>query len=164
MIRYQFHAACLILCLLGSQVALAEPPASGFSIDAGDRFLARWFYNIVYRSSQDTEAEWTGDVDACIPGETSQAFKEAVIRRVNYYRAMAGVPAEVTLNAGYSARAQEAALMMSAEGALSHTPDAGWACYSGDGDAAAGKSNLSLGRSGWDAVSGQMRDNGDNNE
>lgn len=51
MLRYPFHAACLILCLLGSTVTLAEPPASGFSIDAGDRFLARWFYNIVYPHS-----------------------------------------------------------------------------------------------------------------
>lgn len=161
--RHSLQAASLILCLLCMQIALAEPSDIGFRIDTQDRFLTRWFYNSVFRSSEGTEAEWTGDVDACIPGDTSRAFKDAVIRRVNYYRAMAGLPAGVTVNLDYSAKAQDAALMMSAEGSLSHTPDAGWSCYSFDGDEAAGSSNLSLGQSDWTAVSGQFRDNGDNN-
>ncbi len=161
--HYRFQLAGLLFVLLGAQIPIAGSATSGFEVDTEERFLSRWFYNIVYQSSEGTEAAWTGDVDTCLEGGTSQTFKAAVIRRVNYYRAMAGIPAGVTLNVTFSAKAQEAALMMAAENALSHFPDPGWACYSSDGDEAAGSSNLSLGHSGWDAISGQVRDNGSNN-
>src|SRR3546814_12342301 len=53
---------------------------------------------------------------------------------------LAPVPLSSTLNAG----AQRAALIMSANGALSHHPTTSWKCYSSSGAAAAGKSNLAL--------------------
>lgn len=53
--------------------------------------------------------------------------------------------------------------MMSRNNNLSHDPPATWSCYTADGAEAAGSSNLSLGNYGWNAVSGQVRDNGANN-
>jgi hypothetical protein len=40
----------------------------------------------------------TADVSTCTPGTNATAFQEAVLRRINWYRAMAGVPASVTLS------------------------------------------------------------------
>ncbi|MBB1073411.1 DUF4214 domain-containing protein [Rhodoferax sp. 4810] len=76
---------------------------------------------------------------------------------------MAGVPSDVILNDEYSRQAQQAALMMSANNALSHTPPSNWNCYSTEGATAASKSNLSLGHAGAEAVTGQMQDNGASN-
>ena len=163
MIPNRLLIAVLCCLLLGAGAVYGDPPGSGFNVDTQDRFHSRWFYNIVYQSSEGTDAHWTGNVAGCVPGSTSDAFKGAVIRRVNYFRAMAGAPATVALNGSFSSKAQEAALMMSAQGAISHHPGPGWACYSAAGDEAAASSNLSLGNSGWDAVTAQVRDNGANN-
>ncbi|MBE0699140.1 MAG: CAP domain-containing protein, partial [Anaerolineaceae bacterium] len=67
------------------------------------------------------------------------------------------------LNSTYNTKAQAATLMMSKAGALSHTPGTNWPCYTAAGDEAAGNSNLYLGRSGPDAISGYMRDPGSGN-
>lgn len=152
--------------------AEAEPqyawrvPASnigGWSINATNRQLARAFYNSVYNASLNTPIGWTGSHASCNAGTTSSDFKNSVLARINYFRAMAGVPANVTLDSSYNAKAQQAALMMSANNTLSHTPPASWNCYTADGRTAAESSNISLGHNGWDAVGGQMRDNGANN-
>jgi len=60
---------------------------------------------------------------------------------VNYFRAMAGLPA-VSHEAVKNAKSQQAALMMTANGMLNHVPPPSWICYSADGAEAAGKSNL----------------------
>jgi hypothetical protein len=76
---------------------------------------------------------------------------------------MAGIPADIDLSSTNSGKDQEAALMMSANGTLSHSPPESWDCYSPDGAEAAGNSNLSLGSYGWDAVDGYMIDPGASN-
>lgn len=100
---------------------------------------------------------------ACDAGTTTADFKNGVLVRINYFRSMAGVPADVAFDATYSEKSQQAALMMSRNDALDHTPPASWSCYSQEGSEAAGSANLSLGNYGWDAVSSQIRDNGANN-
>ncbi len=107
--------------------------------------------------------EWTGSYDGCRPGQSSEKLRKESIRRVNFYRAMAGVPATVTENSEYSAKAQYGALMMSSEGTLSHTPDESYACFTSTGADAAGNSNLYLGRSGPSAIDGYIQDPGDRN-
>lgn len=76
---------------------------------------------------------------------------------------MAGVPATVSLYGPYSLQDQQAALVMSANNMLSHTPSSTWNCWNQTAYDAAGKSNLALGYSGADAVTGYMLDNGTNN-
>jgi hypothetical protein len=67
------------------------------------------------------------------------------------------------LSDAYNAQAQAAALMMSVNRQLNHTPPATWTCYSAGGAAAAGKANLSLGEFGPAAITGYMMDAGANN-
>jgi len=93
----------------------------------------------------------------------SQEFRDAVLLRINYFRAMAGVPANVKFADEYNRKAQQAALMMSANNRQSHTPDSSWACYTDEGAQAAGSSNIFFGVFGWDAISGYIEDPGDGN-
>ena len=65
---------------------------------------------------------WTGDVGACDAGTTSNTLKDDTRRRVNYFRAMAGLSSTITFDATKSAKAQKAALIMAYEGELSHYP------------------------------------------
>ncbi len=83
--------------------------------------------------------------------------------RINYFRAMAGVPADIQLSDVFNAKAQAAALMMSANRQLSHSPPPTWECYSTEGAEAAGSSNLFLGVYGWNAIDGYVRDPGSGN-
>ncbi|MCG6860453.1 MAG: CAP domain-containing protein [Chromatiaceae bacterium] len=143
---------------------LAAFSAGGFgTLDLSDRHLSRAFHNLIYTASEGTDMAWTGAVATCTPGTRSQAFKVAVLTRVQYFRAMAGVPSDTTFNATYLSKAQEAALMMSANDDLDHSPPPTWDCYTADGAQAAGSSNLSYGNYGWNAVYSQMRDNGSGN-
>ena len=100
--------------------------------------------------------EFTGSVRNCKPGTTSQAFRDSVVRRVNWYRSMAGLE-PVTENPDRTPQVQAAALIMAAQGDLSHIPPSHWRCWTSDGDVGA-RSNLHLGGYGSRAVDGYIRD------
>jgi hypothetical protein len=121
------------------------------------------FYNRDYLGYPTPAINWTGSQASCIPGTTSPAFQDAVLHRINFFRAMAGVPSNVTFSADSNRKAQAAALMMSANGLLNHTPPTTWKCYSSDGAAGAGSSDLFLGMYSWNAISGYMLDPGSGN-
>jgi uncharacterized protein YkwD len=106
---------------------------------------------------------WRGNQANCDEGSPSAEFRDAVLHRINYFRAMAGVPADVQFADEFNHKAQKAALMMSANRRLSHSPGPDWTCYSADGAQAAGSSNLYLGVYAWDAVSGYIADPGEGN-
>ncbi len=93
-----------------------------FTVDTSDREMVRQFYRSVYFSSIGVDIGWTGSYESNDPGDTSTAFKEAVRLRLNYYRAMAGVPAWITFNDEWSVMDQQAAFMMSTNNSLSHFP------------------------------------------
>jgi uncharacterized protein YkwD len=150
------------------QAAVQTQPApagnGGYSIDAGNREQVRLFYNSVYASSAGIASGWGGSIAGCAAGDTSAEFKAAVLRRINWFRALAGVPAAVQLDPSFNQQAQQAALIMAANEQLSHTPPSSWLCYSSTGAQAAGKSDLTLGRNGPDAIGeSYMRDEGANN-
>ena len=134
---------------------------------AVERGIDTWDRAAVYRAYlgefRRTEPDWgyTGDVDDCIAGTTSQQFRDSVFQRLNWYRQMAGLG---TVEEGQysSAGAQHTALMMLAAGRLSHQPDSSWACYSDTGRAYA-SSNLGLGVAGLDGIDGYMQDPGAQN-
>lgn len=140
---------------------LIQTPSDG--VDIHNRQSVLDFYNTVFLASIGTPIEWTGSQAACNAGTTSQAYKEAVLLRINYFRAMAGVPAVVELSDEYNQKAQQAALMMSANDALDHDPPTNWDCYTADGGEGAGSSNLALGITGWDAILAYMEDFGGGN-
>lgn len=124
---------------------LVSHGAPVLSVNPQNRQASLDFYTQVYLASEGVPIEWTGNHAACGEGATSAAFRQAVQLRINYFRAMAGVPATVVLSDEFNAKAQKAALMMSVNRQLSHSPDSAWTCYSAEGAEAAGKSNLYLG-------------------
>ncbi len=107
--------------------------------------------------------QWTGNAATGSAGDTSAAFKEAVRARINYFRAMAGVPAGVVLNSLYSAKAQQAALMVSANNQLNQATPASWTFFTTAGAEGAGNSNLVLGETGAESITAQLRGDGDSN-
>lgn len=107
--------------------------------------------------------EWTGDSISGNAGATSSGFRLAIFDQINYFRVQAGVQ-EVTENPEYSAKAQEASLMISVNRKLDHNPTEDWIFYSEAGREAAGKSNLYLGVNGIEAIKGYIDDPGANNK
>lgn len=128
-----------------------------------DRTAAVALYRQSYLPSESVPPDWTGNVGACSAGTTSQAFRDAVLARINYFRVAAGVPALEGLDDYFNQIDQQAALMMSANGQLSHTPPESWKCYTTSGKDGAGSSNLFLGSYGPNAITGYMRDPGAGN-
>ena len=163
--KFSLLSAAVVLAMGASLDAAALP-----SVDIGQREAVRNYYNALFYASENVDIGWTGgDILVCSAGTTSQAYKEATIRRVNVFRALAGVPASVTLDATFSDDAQQAALMMSRnftgapiEAETIHNPPKDWDCYTQTGHDAAGNSNVSLGSSGPKAILGFMGDRGAN--
>lgn len=145
------------------------PPPSGQlsapvgPIDSTSRgeVVARWYDTYI----DNTPFSWTGNVSGCRAGDTTEAFKRAVLKRLNYFRAMAGLPGNLLLDLTFSGKAQQAALMMDAANSLSHFPASNWPCYTSEGAEAAGRSNLaysSFSRT-VGILDGYMTDRGTNN-
>ena len=130
------------------------------AVDTNDRKAVKDLYDNVIVPAFAVTPEWTGNKSGCQAGDTSMEWKAAVVRTVNSYRVLAGLPGAVTLNMANSALAQQAALMMEANSRLDHGPPTSWACYSTGGATAAGKSNLALWVIGPQAMRFYMSDRG----
>lgn len=135
----------------------------GFTVDTAAREDVRSFFNAIYPLSDDVPMDSTSDVANCIPGTNAPAFYVAVLRRINWLRALAGIPASIAFDGSYCVQDQQAAVMMSANTNLNHSPPPSWNCYTADGAAAADKSNLYLGNSGPGSITGYIQDFGGNN-
>lgn len=129
-------------------ISRAPDPDSLPWVNTQSRTASRDFYQSEYQGSANSDSGWTGNHAACGAGTTSEAFRASILQRINYFRSMAGIPPLVGFNDIYNAKAQAAALMMSVNRSLSHSPDDSWACYTEAGAEGAGSSNLSLGRYG----------------
>ncbi len=143
-------------------------PFTNLTVDAQDRADVVAFFHRFYAASDGVAVGWDGNEAACTPGTSSSAFKEAILRRINFFRAMAGVPADIVFDSALSAKCQDMALMIVAENRSSHFPDSSWTCYTADGAEAAGKSNLfylfgSQTPSATSIVDGFIQDPGDGN-
>jgi hypothetical protein len=132
--------------------------------DTSNRAAVAQAYINDYLPTRAIPLGWVGDVAAGIAGDTSQQYKTAVVQRVNWYRAMAGVPAWITLDPVFNGKAQKGALMLAANRALSHTPPPSWQFYTADGAQALGSSNICQGFQ-WDpgCVEEYIADQGTNN-
>jgi hypothetical protein len=135
-----------------------------FVVNGNSREQVRQFYNGVFTASEGVPMDSTSDTSNCVAGTESAAFGTAEMWRINWFRAMGGVPADITFSASESTEDQSAALMMSANDELMHVgiPPT-WSCFSTSGTNAAAKSNLALGFDGPDAITGYIWDYGSNN-
>ena len=76
-------------------------PAQGFVVDRTSRAEVLFFHHAVFMASEGAENRmgWTGTHGNCSGGTTSAAFRADVQRRVNFYRALCGLPAGITFDA-----------------------------------------------------------------
>lgn len=122
---------------LESRTLLTTPPYAALT-----RAEARDYYLDVFEPMADVAPSWTGNVETGDAGTLGAEYIGAILDRFNAFRYMAGLPDDVTLDATFNQRAQQAALMMSANKALSHAPPPTWKFYTEDGRIGAGASNL----------------------
>ena len=137
----------------------APPTTSTTAVVDASRAMAARLWATEYLPSVGAASQWSGSVASCASGSVSAGYQAAVLRRINYFRAMAGLPT-VQLDTTLSTKAGQAALMMVANNTLSHDPPSTWLCYTADGAEAAARSNLFLGRSGPEAIDGYIEDAG----
>jgi hypothetical protein len=157
MLRTSFFALAGILLFSSIATAQLQP------VDPSDRASVVSFWDNVYAASEGIPAGWTGNVGSCTPGTITTAYKDSGLLRIQYFRAMTGLPTNVFFEAPLDTKCQEPALMMTANGTIDHFPPNTWTCYTVDGDEAAGKSNLAIGFSSLaDAVTAWVIDNGIN--
>ena len=105
-----FAAACVSLAFSGSSLAWqpgtypsspSRMHTSGFSVNLADRNDVLSFWHAVYQASEgfDGRVAWTGDYRGA-NGTVSREFVDDVERRLNYFRAMCGVPSNARVNSG----------------------------------------------------------------
>lgn len=103
--------ACIAVCVTSAMHAapatwlpapdVAGVPVSGFQLDTQRRNEVISFWNCVWLAPK-AAMGWTGNFNTLAapgsPGTVSAAWNANVRRRVNFYRAMAGVPADITFD------------------------------------------------------------------
>lgn len=116
-------------------------PAADGVIDTTDRAAVVTAYRDRYLPTRSVSVSWTGSVDGCRAGAPGAGVEAAQLQAINYYRSQAGL-GPVTLDPALSAKAQQMALMISANRAIDHHPASTWTCWSATGSEAASHSNL----------------------
>ncbi len=162
-------------------------PASGFVVDGGSRAEVQSFFNTVYLASKDVDGSmgWTGSYDSVTGtvGTTTLTYREHVRRRVNFYRGLAGLSADITFGAFPAANdvpgprvpdgtsktlcGMEASYMNCVESiyggvdfVLSHDPPDTYYGWSARAWNACAHSNLAIGYWGPEAIDAYMLDDG----
>ena len=157
----------LLLAFAGGVTA-----GSALAAEAPGRSQVIEGYQTVLEPALRIPTGFTGNVAACDPGTISAEDAAATLTAVNYMRGLAGL-SPVVLNAEQSSKAQASALIMAANGQLSHEPSRDSRCWTKAGFDGASHGNLSLGWSdppgavpqatGPRAVVGYLADSGDSN-
>jgi hypothetical protein len=122
--------------------------------EPGGDICARWTADRANLS----DGTWNGNTASCEAGEMSADTLATAHKLVNLYRFMAGLP-PVEMTAERNRLAQACALLMAANGRISHTPAASWTCYTQEAADTAGSSSLSSGPA-VSSVDGYMIDPG----
>jgi hypothetical protein len=138
---------CLMVVAAALAVVLLPVAAAADTIDRTDRAAVRTAYEKRYGAIADRltfeRSPWTGAVETCDAGTLPSSVRDNLMEGVNFFRALAGVePSD--RDPVFDANAQAAALVMHANGELSHHPPSGWACWSAAADEGASHSNLWL--------------------
>lgn len=134
----------------------------GFAVDTDSREEVRSFYNAIYPTSSGVPQNSTADVTSCTPGHNDNAFQLAELRRINWFRAMAGMPASVYLDPIDNWGSQQMAVIISANDVLNHNPQTNYTCYNTFAAGYAG-GDQALGGNGADATTLFIWDYGANN-
>jgi hypothetical protein len=141
---------------------LFQTVTGGFAVFTDSREEVRSFYNAIFPTSENVPQDSTADVSGCTPGHNSDAFQEATLRRINWYRAMAGMPAAIVLDPVDDWGSQQMAVLMSENNVLDHNPTNTYGCYNTFAAHYAG-GDQSLGADGADSITGFIWDYGAKN-
>src|SRR5579884_1735943 len=136
-------AACLLTGVQAQNTAIV-PGGLGGWFDISNRDSVRRAWDIM-TGTNSIPMGWTGSFSPPNAGTTSANYQSAVITRVNWDRAMGGVPAAITLNSAESVEDQQAAFMMMSNQQLNHNPPSTWTSYTAQGADGAAHSNLCFG-------------------
>lgn len=164
--RYIKFAMTWFLCGVASaasaaapdDVRLASPPvampdaaeqpdsvATVAGVDNLNRYAVGRLVQTTWAAQAAVPPNWTGNVAGCVPGTTSQAYRQATIDRVNLYRVVAGLPGTVQLIGGAAAtQTQAAALLFAANQNIRHDPPTTWMCWTQDAYNGAKNSNIGI--------------------
>ncbi|MGC1481646.1 MAG: CAP domain-containing protein [Chthoniobacterales bacterium] len=156
------HWAALVAASFLTSGLAVPPSAVAGKLNVKSKSSVLKNYRKLLRTAK-VKPQWSGSLEAGIPGGVSGRYQSATLRAVNFYRAMAGV-GPVAFREDWNQKAAAAALMMAGENSLSHFPGPTWKFYTAAGAEAAGKSNLALGNTGPLAVAAYIEDDGSNNE
>ena len=141
---------------------LAQPVTGGFAVNTDSREEVRSFYNGIYPTSENVPQDSTADASACFPGHNANAFQQAELRRINWFRAMAGMPAAIYLDPIDDWGSQQMAIIQSENNVLDHDPTNTYTCYNTFAASYAG-GDQDLGDDGADAITDFIWDNGAKN-
>ncbi len=153
----------LFLCVAFFLISGKRSPVD----DAKKKAIADYQTNYVETTlNKPEDLGWTGLGKRCKAGTLAPATYEKLLKRINYFRRLAGVPDQVVLDSGWNKLAQAAALIMHANQQLDHSPSAAMKCYSKEGYEGASTSNLSLvtAHSFPRLLADQMEDHGGSNK
>lgn len=185
--RFFWPASVVSVSCLAAVVAAQDSVATrGFEVDTSNRNGVVAFYQSIYQASEGyrDRIAWTGNYTstaAGAEGTTSAVFAGDVERRLNYFRALSGVPADVRVNTGSTvniqtddtykpdasttkaAAAQRSALMISrtypSTGGLSHNPPQSNTAWTAAAWNANKNGNLALGFYGPGAIDAYVQEN-----
>jgi uncharacterized protein YkwD len=148
----------------GSGQSVSGPTFQGVvpAIDTSSQTAVADAYANILTPALHQQVDWNGSINPCSAGTINTEAQNAVFTAVNYFRRMAGLNT-VYEDSDASKVARKTALMMIAQGDLSHTPPQSWACWTNNGAHIANRSNLALGHTGAEAVMAYVDDFGSNN-
>lgn len=154
---------------MAAYAATAGGAQAHFSLD--NRWKVRDFYTSAYPVPAGLEMGWNGNYAEGNAGSLSREWLAAVETRINFFRSMAGVPADVTLTDPLSARAQAGAFLLSVNWHPDedpevdpHNPPPTWTFYTEEAAEATARSNIGYGVQGPGAVTDYIDDYGPSNQ
>jgi hypothetical protein len=182
--------ATLFLLTIANPVTAWTPgvttpaPTTNLAVNTSQRNDVISFYQNIYKASENFASvisTWSGDVNACNEGTLPAGFADLMRRRVNYYRALAGVSGNIVMNdsstvvtAGdnYNApsttlkslAAQRAALLLTRNNFLTHNPPPSAACFTSPAGNGCLFGNVAIGIYGPPALDAYMREDVNNQE
>ncbi len=125
-------------------ILLVSPVHAQLVVDNSDRADVTSFYETVYGASVGVPHEWNGNTSICDPGTTSQAYRDATVLRINYYRTLVGL-SPISELASKTSSSQQMALLMAANDYFGHSPQPSHLCYTADAATAGQNSMVVLG-------------------
>lgn len=133
-------------------------------LDDTARASAKKLYVDYYLASANdvSDIAWTGDEPSCSAGTVPQTTKDKILMRLAYFRKAVGLNNAIAESQTKSEKAQQAALMMHANGTLDHFPPNSWKCFTEDGKQAAANSLLTS-INNANAIDSYIRDHGAEN-